>query len=378
MLQINLSTLNGAELRRLLDASRQRGDAALSYQVLQEMAERRDARPGGRRKDAEPRLAMVATDEPQVDDAAPPMPAWRPPEAEAAHEPPVILAQTPMSSRPYGGQAAATPQEPLPSLSLGPDASETPHAAAPDDLDLRMDAQGRPSPPKAPPPSRPPRRSGGAIGLGLVTGFAVGAAIGLGLGWWSGGILREPRDTATPVQVATAAPPAPAAAAEPAATPPTPPDFATPQSATDQTAAAPVAAQPVTAPEDTKTAEAPTSANPKLAEQPPARPGDDADRPAPTSVSAPIATKVGDCAAQPTPADRTICGDPALKTLQRDLQRAYAAALAAHADKATLRERQLAWRDARSNVSEPEKLTELYQERIRKLNAASAEARAAK
>ena len=82
----------------------------------------------------------------------------------------------------------------------------------------------------------------------------------------------------------------------------------------------------------------------------------------------------GACAGQPTPADKVICGDPALKTLQRELQRAYAAALAAHDDKAQLRERQLAWRDARSAVTDPARLTILYDERIRKLNAAAAEA----
>ena len=43
MPQINLSALSGPELRQMLDASRRRGDAALSYQVLQEMAARRDA-----------------------------------------------------------------------------------------------------------------------------------------------------------------------------------------------------------------------------------------------------------------------------------------------------------------------------------------------
>ena len=42
MLQVNLSNLSGPELRRLLDATRSRGEAALSYQILQEMAARRE------------------------------------------------------------------------------------------------------------------------------------------------------------------------------------------------------------------------------------------------------------------------------------------------------------------------------------------------
>jgi len=362
MLQVNLSALNSAELRRLLDSSRQRGDANLSYQVLQEMAERRETPPSERktRKDAEPRIATVELGEPEAeDDDLPPLPTWRPQPAAAA---------------------GAEMHEPLPSLNLGA-ADPEPFAASghdpngPDDLDLRLGAADPPEPSHAAPPPRPPRRPG--IGLGLVTGFAVGAAVGLGLGWWSGGILREPRDTLAPVQVAAAAPPA-APAPEPAAAPQTPPDFASPPTAaaTDQPATAPLAAQPASPPADTKVAEAQTAppAAPKPVAQ--AAPSPDPEAAAPAAVKTAAATDA--CAAQPTPADRAICGDPALKKLQRDLQRAYAAALAAHEDKTTLRERQLAWRDARSTVTAPEKLTELYEERIRKLNAATAEARGLK
>jgi uncharacterized protein len=82
----------------------------------------------------------------------------------------------------------------------------------------------------------------------------------------------------------------------------------------------------------------------------------------------------GGCAAQPTPADRAICGDAKLQRLQENLRQAYAEALAAHQDRALLRERQLAWRDARSEVSDPDRLARLYEERIRKLKAATAEA----
>ena len=42
MPHVNLSTMSRAELRQLLDSSRQRGEAAVTYQVLQEMAVRRD------------------------------------------------------------------------------------------------------------------------------------------------------------------------------------------------------------------------------------------------------------------------------------------------------------------------------------------------
>ncbi|MFI4966995.1 MAG: hypothetical protein ACHP9T_16715, partial [Caulobacterales bacterium] len=84
---------------------------------------------------------------------------------------------------------------------------------------------------------------------------------------------------------------------------------------------------------------------------------------------------VGACEAAPTPADREICGDAQLRRLQGELRRAYAEALDAHQDRALLRQRQLAWRDARNPVSDPARLAQLYRERIRKLNAATAAAR---
>jgi uncharacterized protein len=81
------------------------------------------------------------------------------------------------------------------------------------------------------------------------------------------------------------------------------------------------------------------------------------------------------CAADLTPADRVICGDPNLRRLQRDLRVAYAEALAAHQDRALLRQRQLAWRDARNNIADSERLTWAYEQRIRKLKSATADAR---
>jgi uncharacterized protein len=86
-------------------------------------------------------------------------------------------------------------------------------------------------------------------------------------------------------------------------------------------------------------------------------------------------TATNACAAQPTPADREICASPELRRLQRELRRAYAEALQAHQDRALLRQHQLAWRDARNGVSDPGRLAKLYEQRIRKLNAATAEAR---
>src|SRR5690349_4474322 len=42
MLQVDLSTLSGPELRQLLDTTRNRGQADLSYRILEEMQTRRE------------------------------------------------------------------------------------------------------------------------------------------------------------------------------------------------------------------------------------------------------------------------------------------------------------------------------------------------
>ena len=74
------------------------------------------------------------------------------------------------------------------------------------------------------------------------------------------------------------------------------------------------------------------------------------------------------CAAEPTPADRQICGDEELRRLQLELRQAYAEALDAHVDRALLRQRQLAWRDARNTVSDPTRLAQLYEQRVMDLH----------
>jgi uncharacterized protein len=107
----------------------------------------------------------------------------------------------------------------------------------------------------------------------------------------------------------------------------------------------------------------------------PARQKAEAAETARTAVAraAPAGAKA--CAGAATPADREICADPELRRLQRELRQAYAAALEAHEDRALLRQRQLAWRNDRDTVSNPDRLARLYEQRIRKLNAATAEAR---
>lgn len=384
MPQVNLSTLSGVELRQLLDASRRRGDAALSYKVLQEMAVRRDA-PAGRRGLVtrgveEPRHIEVELGEPAQDDDLPPMPNWRPPAREdidAAASP----APGEASDRGRGRRKAQAAAEAASEATM---AAEDIDAAPPaldanrplslwdDDPapfedeavdgggeDLRM-SRAPAGPPK--PAYRP--------GLRLVVGFALGITVGTALGFWVG---EMPRDTparaapaATPMQTAALAPP-PAPIPEPpapipAATPPTP--DAAPEAAAE-TPATPPSAQ-----------DAAGDANSRAAEPPPLAPqAEEAARSAPIAQRAPERPAAANgCADEPTPADRAICGDRRLRRLQGELRQAYAEALEAHQDRTLLRERQLAWRDARNAVTDPTRLAQLYEARIRKLNAATAEA----
>jgi uncharacterized protein YecT (DUF1311 family) len=118
--------------------------------------------------------------------------------------------------------------------------------------------------------------------------------------------------------------------------------------------------------------EVPTDGPPVAAVQP-------AVAPAPETVAqaAPddVPPPVSHCAAAPTLADRAICQSPHLQRLQRELRRAYAEAMMVHQDRALLRSRQLAWREARNDVAAPGRLAQIYEDRIRRLQAATADAR---
>jgi uncharacterized protein YecT (DUF1311 family) len=390
MPQVNLSTVTGQELRQLLDSSRRRGDAALTYKILQEMAARREAAAEGgprlKRRPAGARVVAIELGEPPETDDVPPMPHWRPPVLEPQDpasppaEPAAALGRPQRRSRrtmrPARTPAAAAapvvaaPVEPPPPPETGPplslrDADPEPppeEAAGTQDRDLRL----RPAEPER---LRPPRRHF----LRDVAGFAAGVTLGIALGWWGGRIGRDvlwpsAAPAAAPIRTAALTPrpalvPATqaASAAEPTPAPETPPDAAVgpPPSAQEPAAQADSAAMesspPPPAPRATEAVKTADTAQPA------------SDRPA--------AVVAKGCAAEPTPADREICGDPDLRRLQRELQRAYAEALQAHQDRTLLRERQLAWRDARNTVSDPDRLARLYEQRIRKLNAATAEAR---
>ncbi len=256
--------------------------------------------------------------------------------------------------------AAAEVEPPSPPLDMARPLSrwdaEPPQDEAADNQDwnLRM-------PPAAPEP--PPRRSR-SRGVAV---FALGLLLGAALGWWGARIDRDvlspPKPAPAPIQTAALAPPPAPAPAPPEPSAPIP-GFAAPKPAepAPDTSPGPAAGPP------------PQDPSAPAAEPPPAP-----SAPIPSDAEAAAAETqpavTSGCAAEPTPADRAICGDPHLRRLQHELQRAYAQALDAHQDRTLLRQRQLAWRDARSTVTDRDRLAQLYEERIRKLNAATAAAR---
>ncbi|WP_372786078.1 hypothetical protein [Phenylobacterium sp.] len=385
MPQVNLTDVTAQELRRLLDSSRRRGDAALSYKILQEMAARRDA--PAKRRQAGPRLVAVELGEPLEDDDLPPMPNWRPPprevEALASPEPEAASASAPaprpsrrkrppapaMASVAAVPVAAVVVEPPPPTLETSrplrlQDADPPPQdeAVEPQEPELRLRAA-------APEKVRPPRQPR----FGGVATFAVGLALGIALGWWGGRIARDvlsPSAAPAPIQTAALTPqptPAPAPLAPVLVEP-------TPEAAVPPAAAATPPPQDVTPPSsDQEPAREPES--PAGEPSRPATRSAEAVRTAETAPSRSPPAAASGCAAEPTPADRAICGDPRLRRLQDELRQAYAEALDAHQDRDLLRQRQLAWRDARSTVTDPSRLAGLYEARIRKLNAATAEAR---
>ena len=85
-----------------------------------------------------------------------------------------------------------------------------------------------------------------------------------------------------------------------------------------------------------------------------------------------------DACARSTPADRLICSDLSLRLIDLELRDAYARALNARADPEVVGAGQSAWRRRRDSVSDPDRLARLYTQRIRELEAAAAAARASR
>lgn len=396
MPQVNLSTLSGPELRQLLDTTRQRGEAALSYRILQEMADRRQG--AGRRglfqmrRPTEARNIAVDLGDPmdRGDDDVPPMPHWRPPSLESkapsSLTPEPAAGPEPRRSRRRKTQsdptmeAAVTPVAPADAEPMPPLGLETAGASLDEAEGSKDWREGLP--PLVPENPRAPWR----ISRGLAAGFAAGAAVGITFGLWMGGISRVTPSSppaSAPAAIRTAAlvrPPAPATAPatataaepEPEPAPEAPPETTVAPPAPDIHEAA------LSPPDNPEVAHEAAGVAMELPANPPEHRKAEAVRTAeaPKAVLAQAApAAVNPCAAEPTPADREICGDPELQGLQRELRQAYAKALEAHEDRALLRQRQLAWANARDTVSDSDQLARLYEQRIRKLNAATAEAR---
>jgi uncharacterized protein YecT (DUF1311 family) len=368
MPDVDLAALSGPELRGLLGSARERGDAALSYEILKEMAARREPRPGvsRRRPRGEPRIVSVDLGDPtDRKDELPPMRAWRPPpkdvEAADVRVPPPPDAP----GHPLGrAQAQPGPERAWPPITLlrAEDfeamtmaAAERPAGAIPEP----DRALGEPGPTVESLPA--PRRHRAKRIASLAVSAAVGAAGGMGLGWFLGGMSRTPPSVTAPPEIAHAMTV-------------TPGDLHAPASG-----AGGLAASPTPAPSQPLAAQAAARETELESPQPSSQEGDlsppEPPRPPPATPAETPAARTNACTSEPTAADRTICGDPELRRLQRQLRQAYADALEAHRDKALLRQRQLAWREARNAITDPERLAFAYEQRIQQLKAATADAR---
>jgi uncharacterized protein len=77
------------------------------------------------------------------------------------------------------------------------------------------------------------------------------------------------------------------------------------------------------------------------------------------------------CRAPSVAADRLVCSEPALASLDRRMRAAYARAIAAGADRLEIDRGQARWHGARDRATEPGQLAQLYQRRIADLEAAA-------
>jgi hypothetical protein len=80
----------------------------------------------------------------------------------------------------------------------------------------------------------------------------------------------------------------------------------------------------------------------------------------------------GPCRGPALAADRLVCSEPALATLDRRMRAAYARAIAAGADRLEIDRAQARWHGARDRTTEPGQLAQLYTRRIADLEAAAA------
>ena len=80
-------------------------------------------------------------------------------------------------------------------------------------------------------------------------------------------------------------------------------------------------------------------------------------------------TRLDPCATPPTPADGLLCRDLALNLLDHEMREAYGRAIIAGADPITLRDSQADWRRTRDPIADPRALADVYDRRIRELEA---------
>jgi uncharacterized protein YecT (DUF1311 family) len=80
------------------------------------------------------------------------------------------------------------------------------------------------------------------------------------------------------------------------------------------------------------------------------------------------------CRFAPTPAERLLCANPQLQTVDRRMKQAYRKALAAGADREILEGEQAAWRTARNGASDRREMADLYARRLRELEQHIAQA----
>ena len=78
------------------------------------------------------------------------------------------------------------------------------------------------------------------------------------------------------------------------------------------------------------------------------------------------------CRAPSVAADRLVCSEPALASLDRRMRAAYARAIAAGADRLEIDRAQARWHGVRDRTTEPGQLAQLYTRRIADLEAAAA------
>ena len=311
MLGIDLSTLSRSELQRLLKIALERGDGSLAQRLEWELGSR--GKGGGGR--------------------APPVAVAPPPQDDPGEEDP-------------GEDLGEAPVDVM-ELDVEPDVEPDAEPLVWEPITLE---------PIAP---RPASARGGLplVGLGLVAACLIAG----GVFWGLGQMDRSPA-------AGSAQAPAPRAmAARPLEAAPAPAPRPEPKVAAPEAAPVVPAAKP---PVEVATKAAPPEEARK--ERSP-RPPPPAVRLAEAEATTRTPVQSGACA-RSTPADRLVCNDLSLQLFDMQLQEAYRRALNARVDPVIVGEGQAAWRRARDEVSDPQRLAHLYNQRIRELDAASAAA----